>query len=426
MGQKVNPISLRLRVNRQQDSQWFGDYNYGALLTKDLAFRDSISKVFQIANLAPGRTIIQCLPKKFKAFPFFGESYFPKKQKKYKQKLRVSKAYLRKNLNFLSSNDQNNLGLQNSLFLLNNRLNLSGKKDLPFKGSKKNKISLFLKQNSIIIDDLLKKNKSSVASSLKSICLDNSSQVRLLEKIHNKKTKTQKKKLKSDLEAFQLIVSRLKDSKGQRQKKVTHFITKNGNLNQPNIPLHWAFQSFFHLTTKKKIISINEVIKRIMSNFYLYRDLLPFFEMKLSKWTKIKRTFFLNQSIEHLESVFHNSLGIPTNIMPLKVKNSYKGADFLANKIAKKLEKTRAYRKVLKTSYLETQKNPFVKGIRISISGRLGGAELASQQVKKLGPTSLQEFNEQIDYAASDAVTKFGIIGVKVWMCFHKEISQKG
>jgi small subunit ribosomal protein S3 len=163
-----------------------------------------------------------------------------------------------------------------------------------------------------------------------------------------------------------------------------------------------------------------------MSNFYLYRDLLPFFEMKLSKWTKIKRTFFLNQSIEHLESVFHNSFGIPTNIMPLKVKNSYKGADFLANKIAKKLERTRAYRKVLKTSYLETQKNPFVKGIRISISGRLGGAELASQQVKKLGPTSLQEFNEQIDYAASDAVTKFGIIGVKVWMCFHKEISQKG
>jgi hypothetical protein len=182
MGQKVNPISLRLRVNRQQDSQWFGDYNYGALLTKDLAFRDSISKIFQIANLAPGRTIIQCLPKKFKAFPFFGESYFPKKQKKYKQKLRVSKAYLRKNLNFLSSNDQNNLGLQNSLFLLNNRLNLLGKKDLHFKGSKKNKISSFLKQNSIMIDDLLKKNKSSVASSLKSICLDNSSQVRLLEK----------------------------------------------------------------------------------------------------------------------------------------------------------------------------------------------------------------------------------------------------
>jgi hypothetical protein len=76
MGQKVNPISLRLRVNRQQDSQWFGDYNYGALLTKDLAFRDSISKVFQIANLAPGRTIIQCLPKKFKAFPFFWRILF--------------------------------------------------------------------------------------------------------------------------------------------------------------------------------------------------------------------------------------------------------------------------------------------------------------------------------------------------------------
>jgi len=102
MGQKVNPISLRLRVNRQQDSQWFADYNYGALFTKDLAFRDSMSKIIQIANLAPGRIIIKCLPKKFKAFPFLGEPHSPKKQRKDRQKLQKSKAFLRKSLKALS------------------------------------------------------------------------------------------------------------------------------------------------------------------------------------------------------------------------------------------------------------------------------------------------------------------------------------
>lgn len=129
----------------------------------------------------------------------------------------------------------------------------------------------------------------------------------------------------------------------------------------------------------------------------------------------------LSQSLEHVESVFTDSLKTQVQLMPLKIENPYKGANFLAKKIAKELERTRVYRKVLKFSCQESQKNPFIKGIRISFSGRLGGAELASRQVKKLGPTSLQEFNEQIDYAASEAITKFGILGVKVWICYYKD-----
>jgi len=419
MGQKVNPISLRLRVNRQQDSQWFADYNYGALFTKDLAFRDSMSKIIQIANLAPGRIIIKCLPKKFKAFPFLGEPHSPKKQRKDRQKLQKSKAFLRKSLKALS---QRKKTLGKFSYLPNEFFKDLTQKNALFKASKHSKIDFFLNNNSKKIY-LLPKKKQNLSKALK---LYHSPQENLLDKIHNQKTKTQKKKLKSDLEAFQLLVSRLKTgSKQQRKKKFTDFTRTNKSIDNPKILLSWACQSFFHRMIKRKYFLSNEVAKQVISNFYFYRDILPFFKIKLSKWAKARRTFFLNQSIEHLESTFHNSLGTPTNIMPLKVRNPYKSAEFLANKIAKKLEKTRAYRKVLKVSYQETQKNSFVKGIRISISGRLGGAELASQQVKKLGPTSLQEFNEQIDYAASEAITKFGIIGIKVWLCFHKEVKTK-
>ena len=59
-------------------------------------------------------------------------------------------------------------------------------------------------------------------------------------------------------------------------------------------------------------------------------------------------------------------------------------------------------------------------GIRIMCSGRLAGAEMARQFFLKKGKTSLNVFSQKIDFAQSIAHTKYGIIGVKVWISFLK------
>lgn len=74
MGQKINPISVRLNVNRHQNSLWFSKNNYTKNLHKQILLKRYISKVFQVSNLPLGPCYIQVLPKKMKIYPFFNNS----------------------------------------------------------------------------------------------------------------------------------------------------------------------------------------------------------------------------------------------------------------------------------------------------------------------------------------------------------------
>jgi hypothetical protein len=413
MGQKVNPISLRLRVNRQQDSSWFGDFHYGALFTKELVLRNSLNRIFQISNLSSGRIVIKFLPQKTKILPFIGVSHFFKKQKKNRKNLQLSKAFLRKSVVSLQKpkKNRNLLLLKNASPLL--RKNRGNFDSIQFdcKIFKKNKIANFLGDNRRILSKLQKKTKNSPFYSSS-----------LLNKTDSKKTKTQKKKLRSELKNYQRLVSRLTPTAKLKRKKVyLGFVQRRLFSVRTKVCLLWAFQLFFLSITKENSFSRKEATNQLLSKYHFYESIVPLFQKQLSQWAKKRRQFLLSGTLEHLESVFTDSLKSPAQLLPLKINNPYKGADFLAKKIAKELERTRAYRKVLKMAYQDSKKNPFVKGIRISLSGRLGGAELADTQMKKLGPTSLQEFSEQIDYGATEATTKFGILGVKVWICFYKE-----
>jgi len=104
--------------------------------------------------------------------------------------------------------------------------------------------------------------------------------------------------------------------------------------------------------------------------------------------------------------------------LPVKVDNEYKSAQLLANYLTTELAKNRSHKQVLKRVFQKAKKFSFLKGIRIACSGRLGGVELAKTEVKKMGQTSLNIFAEKIDYASTKVSTKFGIIGVKIWICF--------
>lgn len=84
--------------------------------------------------------------------------------------------------------------------------------------------------------------------------------------------------------------------------------------------------------------------------------------------------------------------------------------------VADALEKRKAFRKVIKDAKNSLMKMPKVKGVKIQVSGRLNGAEIARSEWVRAGRVPLQTLRANIDYSARTAQTIYGIIGVKVWI----------
>ena len=91
-------------------------------------------------------------------------------------------------------------------------------------------------------------------------------------------------------------------------------------------------------------------------------------------------------------------------------------AIIVAKTIAKQIEGRISYRRAIKTSIASTMRIG-AEGIKVEIAGRLGGAEMARREQYKEGRTPLHTLRADIDYAATEAHTTYGRIGVKVWIC---------
>src|SRR5690554_3045281 len=99
-----------------------------------------------------------------------------------------------------------------------------------------------------------------------------------------------------------------------------------------------------------------------------------------------------------------------------EVKRPELDALIVANNIARQLEGRIAYRRATKMAIASTMRMG-AEGIKIQVSGRLNGAEMARSEMYKEGRTPLHTFRADIDYALAEALTKVGLIGVKVWIC---------
>lgn len=95
----------------------------------------------------------------------------------------------------------------------------------------------------------------------------------------------------------------------------------------------------------------------------------------------------------------------------------------VANSIAKQIEGRISFRRAAKTAVASTMRMG-AEGIKILIAGRLGGAEMARNEMYKEGRIPLHTLRADIDYARDEAHTTYGRIGVKVWIC-HGEIYGK-
>ena len=91
-------------------------------------------------------------------------------------------------------------------------------------------------------------------------------------------------------------------------------------------------------------------------------------------------------------------------------------ATIVANNIARQIEGKIAYRRAIKMAIQNTMRAG-AEGIKVLISGRLNGAEIARSEMLKEGRTPLHTFRADIDYCHAEALTKVGILGIKVWIC---------
>jgi small subunit ribosomal protein S3 len=107
----------------------------------------------------------------------------------------------------------------------------------------------------------------------------------------------------------------------------------------------------------------------------------------------------------------------------IEVKNPDADAQLIAQSIAQQLSKRVAFRKAVRQSLTKVPLN-LVKGVKIQVSGRLNGAEIARVEWLREGRVPLQTIRADIDYASVESHTMYGVLGVKVWV-FRDLISTK-
>jgi small subunit ribosomal protein S3 len=107
---------------------------------------------------------------------------------------------------------------------------------------------------------------------------------------------------------------------------------------------------------------------------------------------------------------------LPVKLDIEEVRSPESQAPVVAYMVAEGLEKRQTFRRVLKQTVEKVMANRDVQGVRIGISGRLGGAEMSRQEEIKKGRVPLQTIRADIDFAKEQAYLPYGVIGVKVWI----------
>ncbi len=118
---------------------------------------------------------------------------------------------------------------------------------------------------------------------------------------------------------------------------------------------------------------------------------------------------------EELKAELEKMIGKTVNLNIVEVKNIDLDAQLVAENIAGQLERRISFRRAMKQCMQKTMKSGAL-GIKTSVSGRLGGADMARTEFYKEGTIPLQTLRADIDYGFAEADTTYGKIGVKVWI----------
>ena len=122
------------------------------------------------------------------------------------------------------------------------------------------------------------------------------------------------------------------------------------------------------------------------------------------------------KDVDALKEELKKLTGKEVQINIYEIKRPELDAEIVASNIARQIENKVAYRRAIKMAIQSTMRMG-AEGIKVQVSGRLNGAEIARSEMFKEGRTPLHTLRADIDYALVEALTKVGILGVKVWIC---------
>lgn len=117
----------------------------------------------------------------------------------------------------------------------------------------------------------------------------------------------------------------------------------------------------------------------------------------------IKKKFFANKKID-------------LKIEAQEIRQFEENASLVGQQVAEQLVKRTPFRRVLKSTLDQIDKNKNIKGAKIELSGRLGGAEMSRREWLSRGTVPLHTLRADIDFAKETAFTTYGAIGIKVWI----------
>lgn len=409
MGQKVNPISLRLeKTNRHFDSCWYDDYNYTTLFLQDLNIKNYFKTVLNQIKYPEGRILIENLPKKT-------------------------------NVNLFYSNPTNSRRKKNKQFQLQNFKQNKQKEYIKdrTKGFVKKK-NYFLQKRCEQSSDssffpLARSNTHTVQSikSIESVCGNtkmSSSLLRSFSKLENFVVKpyinnNSETYTKKDRERFiirYLLAQFYLHFLQNKEYTYTCIVSKSCILFSYFI-LSSQLEAFKHssIPFEKDTKDTNLYIQQkngVMKN----NDL-----SKLqSKNNLISGLYTVNRIYKpQLESVLSKQYNTILNLDIFRSLIDKQSAFFLVQEIIHYLERKIPFRRIKSQLLREIVNYKRIKGIRITCSGRVGGRSKKAQRSKtqsaKIGQTSLGVFSSKIDFACKSAYTRFGLIGVKVWICYQ-------
>ena len=121
------------------------------------------------------------------------------------------------------------------------------------------------------------------------------------------------------------------------------------------------------------------------------------------------------QGVDTLKTALAKLMSVPVNVTIEEVRKPELSAKITAETIAKQLEQRVMFRRAMKRA-VSTALRAGALGVKVCVSGRLGGAEIARTEWHREGRVPLHTFRADIDYAHAEAHTTFGVIGVKVWI----------
>ena len=125
-------------------------------------------------------------------------------------------------------------------------------------------------------------------------------------------------------------------------------------------------------------------------------------------------------NIEKIGSMLQKAAGKKIQIKIREVKRPETNAQVIALNVARQLKSRASFRRTLKMTVGQAMKAG-VQGVKVKISGRLGGAEMSRTETQRDGRVPLHTLRANIEFGFAEAHTTFGSIGVKVWL-FHGEV----